>query len=186
MRIPGIMVLGIALTLFCYVVPVNADPSSCASIASDTDRLKCFDAVSQAAKATVAPADPKPLEDPLISGAKTAVRKQLRDSSSGKFTELRIASDNSGVKGVCGEINAKNAFGGYSGPQSFTYDGKFAKIIVADGGQGNPTSFGADIIGLTLHGALEAHDRFCNPKTKKNWGSIDTLVIDSTVKGGSR
>ncbi len=47
--------------------------------------------------------------------AREAVKGQLRDPGSAEFRGLRLADQNT----VCGEVNAKNGFGGYSGWQSF-------------------------------------------------------------------
>lgn len=47
--------------------------------------------------------------------AREIVKTQLRDPGSAQFRGLRLKDSNT----VCGEVNAKNGFGGYSGWQSF-------------------------------------------------------------------
>jgi len=47
--------------------------------------------------------------------AREIVKTQLRDPGSAQFRGLRLKDPNT----VCGEVNAKNGFGGYSGWQAF-------------------------------------------------------------------
>lgn len=56
-------------------------------------------------------------EKALIS-AQEAAKKNLKDPDSAKFQNLRIA-DYEGGKVVCGELNAKNSYGGYVGFKRF-------------------------------------------------------------------
>jgi len=51
-----------------------------------------------------------------IQDAKQGVRESLKDASSAKFRNVKFHKD-SGI--VCGEVNAKNSYGGYSGYQYF-------------------------------------------------------------------
>jgi len=62
-------------------------------------------------------------EDRLIRMAKEAVTKNLKDPSSADFRNVRWVSGGD----VCGEVNAKNSFGGYAGFQRFSWT-----IIVPD------------------------------------------------------
>src|SRR4051794_6866254 len=74
-------------------------------------------------------------DEPLISLAKNAIRRNLKDEDSAKFRDVyvnqlyhiengkRVHRGNT----ICGEVNAKNSFGGYTGYQYFqvvTYVGK--------------------------------------------------------------
>jgi len=51
--------------------------------------------------------------DSAESDAKKAVRAQLKDPESAKFGEFILVNDNR----ACLEVNARNAFGGYTGIQ---------------------------------------------------------------------
>ncbi|MCW5669763.1 MAG: hypothetical protein KIT86_08880 [Hydrogenophaga sp.] len=53
-------------------------------------------------------------EQGLMERAKVVIADQLRDPGSAQFRSLRVASYAGGVL-VCGEVNAKNSFGGYAG-----------------------------------------------------------------------
>ncbi len=74
----------------------------------------------------------------VIEDAKAAVREKLRDPDSAKFTNVtqRRAPNVRGdlVDVVCGEVNAKNGFGGYSGRIPFAYfpDGRRAYLGQGD------------------------------------------------------
>jgi hypothetical protein len=52
----------------------------------------------------------------LISEARIAVKANLKDPSSAVFSEERVYS-----KTVCGQVNAKNYFGGYVGLRQYVY-----------------------------------------------------------------
>ena len=57
-------------------------------------------------------------QEKTIAAAQDAAKKGLKDPDSAKFQNLRIA-DFDGGKVVCGEINAKNSYGGYVGYKRF-------------------------------------------------------------------
>jgi uncharacterized protein YceK len=48
-----------------------------------------------------------------------AVDSNLRDPEAARFRSLRVVRDSEGTLGLCGELNAKNAYGGYIGFSSF-------------------------------------------------------------------
>jgi len=53
-----------------------------------------------------------------INAGKDAVKRTLKDPSSAEFTNLRIGAFEGG-KLVCGNVNAKNSYGGYVGVKPF-------------------------------------------------------------------
>lgn len=57
-------------------------------------------------------------EAETVERVKDAVRAQLKDPSSAQFTNVRTVGDQAALA-VCGEVNAKNSFGAYVGPQRF-------------------------------------------------------------------
>jgi outer membrane murein-binding lipoprotein Lpp len=59
-----------------------------------------------------------PSESPDISSAKAAVVRLLKDPDSAQFRDVAIVKSKA-YTAVCGEINAKNGFGGYVGFQPF-------------------------------------------------------------------
>jgi Na+-translocating ferredoxin:NAD+ oxidoreductase RnfG subunit len=68
--------------------------------------------------------EPKPpaVEQPrpdYFDKAKQAVIRTLRDPESAKFGELFNSKNNSNV--VCGYVNARNGYGGYTGMERFIY-----------------------------------------------------------------
>jgi hypothetical protein len=56
-----------------------------------------------------------------IHNAKWAVKDQLRDGSSAEFRNVAAYRDPSGKLSVCGEVNARNGFGGMAGYTRFYY-----------------------------------------------------------------
>lgn len=65
----------------------------------------------------------------LINQVKKEVRSQLNDPDSAKFQYVYSVTTISGIKAVCGEVNSKNLYGGYTGFAPFySYKG-YTKII---------------------------------------------------------
>jgi hypothetical protein len=139
-----------------------AQSADCRSIADSLERLRCYDAQSAPPAAAppqvVKPA--APAEDPFITKAKARVKQQLRDPDSARFQKIKIKTV-AGKKGICGEVNAKNAMGGMTGFLDFAYDGEYAFIMSFNAGAGNPTSLSPDIWGLSVGSRLTAHDTWC-------------------------
>jgi hypothetical protein len=141
----------------------------CRTITDSLERLRCYDAqplpgaqpAPTAQPAAAPPSKPAPpVEDPFIMKAKARVKQQLLDPPSARFQDIKIKTVG-GKKGLCGMINAKNSTGGMTGTLPFTYDGEYATIMIFNPGPGNPTSMGADILGVTLGNRLKAHDLWC-------------------------
>jgi hypothetical protein len=60
--------------------------------------------------------------DPLLARAKAAVADQLKDPRSAQFRGVVSKIDSyTHLRVVCGEINGKNAYGGYVGFQKFAF-----------------------------------------------------------------
>lgn len=59
-----------------------------------------------------------------ISATQRAVKSQMRDSGSVKFRNTTFHAYQGRVPVVCGEVNAKNGFGGHSGFQRFIASGE--------------------------------------------------------------
>ena len=57
-------------------------------------------------------------QEKTITAAQDSIKATLKDPDSAKFQNIRIA-DYDGGKVVCGEINAKNSYGGYVGYKRF-------------------------------------------------------------------
>lgn len=68
------------------------------------------------------------------SKAKEAVAAQLKDPTSAQFQSLKVGKTSKGFAIVCGEVNAKNAFGGYTGFTSFVWrEGNYGAHLAVDG-----------------------------------------------------
>ena len=57
--------------------------------------------------------------DNLISQTKQHVKNTLKDPESAQFKDVKVAINIKGDKTVCGQVNAKNSYGGYTGFKSF-------------------------------------------------------------------
>lgn len=64
-----------------------------------------------------------------IHEAKRYASEHMRDPESAKFRNMRLSMDEAIV---CGEINAKNAYGAYAGYQRFLYMGGAATLAPAE------------------------------------------------------
>lgn len=57
----------------------------------------------------------------LVERAKAAVAHDLKDPWSARFRDVHVHHDFEDWKTVCGQVNAKNSYGAYSGFQRFFY-----------------------------------------------------------------
>lgn len=57
--------------------------------------------------------------DNLISQTKQHVKDMLKDPESAQFKDVKVAINSKGEKTVCGQVNSKNSYGGYTGFKSF-------------------------------------------------------------------
>lgn len=57
----------------------------------------------------------------LADKAKLVIKGMLKDPESAIFSDLitTLAPDNKGFIGICGQVNAKNSYGGYTGNKPF-------------------------------------------------------------------
>lgn len=62
---------------------------------------------------------PVTLSEKLVSWVRKGVAARLKDPESARFGEMKGMSDNNGAIVVCGLVNAKNSFGGYTGMLPF-------------------------------------------------------------------
>jgi hypothetical protein len=132
------------LEILCWLAEIITD---------DKSRLQCYDA---AAAAQSIPKAVAPKDDPFVAAAKARVKQQLRDPASAEFKNIKVKTVG-GVKGLCGELNAKNAMGGMTGYIPWAYDGKFAYVIAFNAGPGNPNALGLASVGRRN----DAHDKWC-------------------------
>ena len=66
--------------------------------------------------------------------AKAGIASQLKDPSSAQFRGMKARRTDKGAVVVCGEVNAKNGFGGYIGFTPFIWqEGSFGGTIGANG-----------------------------------------------------
>jgi len=56
-----------------------------------------------------------------FADAEKNISQQMKDPLSTEFQNLRIIKSNEGKVFVCGEVNAKNSYGGYEGFRQFAY-----------------------------------------------------------------
>ena len=98
----------VVASALCHVV-AGCGPSESQLKAEAAKREK---AEAEAAKAA---------EIARIEVYKSKVLTQLKDPNSAQFRNLKILDND---RGMCGEVNAKNAFGGYVGFSAFAVDGK--------------------------------------------------------------
>lgn len=74
-----------------------------------------------AAATTGAQAAPPP---PSVQAVRQAVAAELRDPGAAQFRDVRVVASTEAGANACGEVNAKNGYGGFIGWQPF-----FAEMI---------------------------------------------------------
>lgn len=73
-----------------------------------------------------------PAQTWLMSKAMDAVRLRLRDPQSAQFRNVFLATGSTGITVTCGDVNAKNAFGGFIGYESFISDGMTVSKLASE------------------------------------------------------
>lgn len=70
----------------------------------------------------------------MIEAAKTAIEDDLRDPASARYRNLSAYNIGAGETLLCGEVNAKNGFGGYAGfgvfEATFNSAGQMENLVV--------------------------------------------------------
>ena len=94
-----------------------------ASACSDPDNDKGYDAD------TNSNAD---ITRQYIDAAKEAIKAQLIDPDSVRYRNIIVDTRSFMKPVVCGEVNAKNRLGGYSGFQPFIYNGPIKRAVKMD------------------------------------------------------
>lgn len=67
----------------------------------------------------------------LFARVRAAVMDGLKDPDSAKFKPFTLVTDADGNKKVCGQVNAKNAYGGYVGFTGFAYALELGDLVFA-------------------------------------------------------
>ena len=66
------------------------------------------------------PRNPITLNEEQIAIVKEGIKRSLKDPNSADFGAMKAAdTDKKGIVHVCGTVNAKNSFGGYSGQSPY-------------------------------------------------------------------
>lgn len=77
------------------------------------------------------PNDGEPNNDGMIILARKAVEAKLRDPASAEYRNEKLGSFK-GHPVVCGEVNAKNGFGGMTGFERYASNGGEATVVESD------------------------------------------------------
>ncbi|MGN6123959.1 MAG: hypothetical protein ACTHOJ_13490 [Sphingomonas oligoaromativorans] len=121
------------------------------ALAAEADRI-----------ATDKPADPSPSASTATLDAYTAAKMNLeaalKDPESAKYRNLFVSRLSGGGMALCGEVNSKNGFGGYTGFKGFVVlPGDGAPAIIEDEASGMGAEIDAELY-------PQAKQRFCaNP-----------------------
>lgn len=91
-------------------------------------RFRSLTLLAIVAACSPVPSDPN---EEAFSDAQQAVLLMLKDTDSAEFRQVIMGSKES----VCGFVNAKNNFGGFSGFSAFYYDTKTSEAYIHDPNQ---------------------------------------------------
>jgi hypothetical protein len=71
----------------------------------------------------------RPSDAEAIARAKAALVKSLKDPESARISDVVRKTSPVGADYICGQVNAKNGFGGYTGSKAFLYYVADAKLM---------------------------------------------------------
>ena len=106
-----------------------------ALLAISTALSACVEAPAAPPSAPVK-STPIGLSSSQIAAVHSGVKASLKDPGSAQFSNIQAARGNDGSLAVCGLVNAKNSYGGYTGSQPFI--GQLVggqMVVIAVGGQ---------------------------------------------------
>lgn len=129
--------------------PLSAQTSNCSAIPDKDQRLACFD--SAAKTATPAPKQTATGKtDPTLAAARAAVARKLKDPGSATFDQLvrKTAPNTRGepTDVLCGTVNAKNSYGGFTGAKPFVYLLKIGDAYIVENNGDDTDAFVATAI----------------------------------------
>jgi hypothetical protein len=138
------------MVLFALVsLSSSAIAEDCKAITDSAARLACFDGASIKPKAKTPAAKTsaaKQTDD--IAMAKRAVVRDLKDPLSALFGDVYRGQYRGRYTVVCGGINAKNSYGGYTGMTAFVYEIEKDQATILNPNGPDPSSV---LDGLTLY-----------------------------------
>jgi hypothetical protein len=86
----------------------------------------------------------------LVRRAKEKVTLRLKDPESARFADMHFATfKKNGELSVCGQVNAKNSYGGYTGFEKFAYIVDKGELLMSNSGGGLTASINALNVSLT-------------------------------------
>lgn len=134
-------------------------PSGKAAPAEDQGNLQALLSIPlpKGADPAAAPTE----EQELLSDAQVRITRLLRDPDSAKFSDLKVHVTHEGEKVVCGQVNARNALGGMTGPKHFYVDSTINRIVVSARADENPMSIDGDILNKIYLEGVETHLQYC-------------------------
>lgn len=122
----------LSLAVFAAVITTAcAVPQPTGNPRQNTLRGLALSELELMVKATELELKSKP-ESKVIEEAQEAVRYGLKDPASAQFREVRLVSYRGDGRVVCGQVNAKNSYGGYVGFKRFIASSKTATIEHTD------------------------------------------------------
>lgn len=119
----------------------------------------------------------------LISITKENVQRQLKDPQSAQFREVKVVTNTLNEKTVCGEVNAKNSYGGYTGFKAFyTTDGRNINFI--DNTE-KPSQYKKNLVKYSQAGCLGEAEELATRKSENikkvceaNYDLIRKVVVE--------
>ena len=116
MQVSYVRFLSLGLLVAVYSCAAFAtsqdDISTCEKIKNAKRRGECFEKVALKLN------DSKSEMETFVARAKQEATRSFLDPESGKFRNLYVTQNKSGLS-LCGEINGKNSYGGYVGYRRF-------------------------------------------------------------------
>ena len=87
-----------------------------------------------APEASAPPGQPYKLTQTVVNTVRSDVRASMKDPGSARFGQIAAAQAADGIITVCGWVNGKNSYGGYTGELPFMgiYSQSTGRFMVAD------------------------------------------------------
>lgn len=120
--------------------------------------------------------------DTEIEQAKNTVSRGLKDPDSVQFRDIRKVKNSKGIISICGDMNAKNSYGGYVGYTAFSYSQGISTIIAKDSELPDLIDYGASGCGGELKDKIAHNPGLSRESCELSWRQISDVVLFNKTK----
>lgn len=114
------------IILFILLLSTNVFSQDCSKIEDSLERLRCYDGTNKISQEKETSVEKAPNDEVTI--AREKIKQHLKDPFSAVFSAEKVIDGTGEKKVVCGKVNAKNSYGGFTGFRRYFVSGNFFRL----------------------------------------------------------